>query len=151
MKSVFEIIKNFKKSNKKPKYVPFQILISWFKAVGKHLSRHSFPYDYKYNKLYVIVDSETWLHNFLNLKKSIIENLKLLVPFYRIKDINFKVDTSIKISDFIEERLISDSKIPNHYKNKISSLISKIEDPKLRDALYDYLKNLTHLYLKKEK
>ena len=69
-----------------------QLLENWENLVGKEIARHTQPVGIKKKKLFVKVDSSTWVYELsTHHKEEILDRLKQASKKFLIADIYFKI------------------------------------------------------------
>ena len=119
-----------------------EITANWTSIVGENTSKHSMPVSLVNKTLLINVDDPIWVNELTMYKSEIINNIQNNVKQknvrYLIKYIKIK---NGKVTPHNEEKQKA-KPLPQIDKNKlklIESRTSIIKDPKLKDALTNYL------------
>ena len=67
------------------------IYIVWKEEVGENISAHTTPVFFKNGRLFVDVDSSTWLNELKFMKTKIIKSLNERLEANKVRDIVFKI------------------------------------------------------------
>jgi len=66
--------------------------MNWEEIVGKNISSHAKPAFFKYGKLFINVDSSSWLNELKFLKEKIKEKINKKLGTNKVKEIYFKIN-----------------------------------------------------------
>ncbi|MCX7821300.1 MAG: DUF721 domain-containing protein [Brevinematales bacterium] len=140
IKSLTLGIKNFFNSYSDKNLILLGIIQkNWRKIVGDAIYFHSLPYKISNNRLFVYVNDNIWVNELAINHDEIKNKISNYTKTNKIEKIFFKFNPEIKIIEKKKEIEKPKKLILSQEKEKeIDNLVSKIEDPILKDALKHY-------------
>lgn len=112
--------------------------LTWAKAVGNHIAKHSEPDRLMRGVLTVRVDSPTWSSELLHMKPTVLAKIQEISPGSGITNLRFVQGSLRSKLDHSEEKVAASPLPPPlpEESERASKMVSQVEDPDLRAALF---------------
>ncbi len=118
----------------------YSIWAAWKEIVGESVALQTQPRAIRNRILFVDVSHPTWMQQLQFLKSTLLDKINVFLGEPLIQDIRFKLGKiSPPISTPSKTHLLEDEKIDKTTLNQIESIVQKIEDKEVRNALRELL------------
>jgi len=134
-------IKTFFKNFSSPNYIILaQLRNNWGKIVGEKVASHSIPVALKDKKLIINVNDSIWLQELSLQSDEIKNNIHSFLKRNFLESIHLKFGEVKKVKSRGKNSEEVEPELPLEIEKLIEEKVSRIEDPKLREAFKHYFK-----------
>ena len=116
----------------------YTLIDQWEIFAGPQIAFHTLPYQLKFKKLFLYVDSSAWINQLIYLKQELMDKINKVAGETWVKDILFKIGSVEKNEEIPEEEQASPSNgkaISLEEMALIENYVSSLKEKELKDQL----------------
>ncbi|MBI1821890.1 MAG: DUF721 domain-containing protein [Nitrospirae bacterium] len=117
----------------------YTLIDQWETFVGPQIASHTLPYQLKFKKLFLYVDSSAWMNQLNYLKQELTDKINKVAGEPWVREIFFKIGSVEKnVETAVEEKTVSpqnDKTVSREELFLIEKYLSSLKEKELKDQL----------------
>ncbi|MHB8482202.1 MAG: DUF721 domain-containing protein [Nitrospiria bacterium] len=117
----------------------YTLIDQWESFAGPQIASHTLPYQLKFKRLFLYVDSSAWMNHLNYLKQELMDRINKVAGENWVKDILFKIGSVEKRAEPLGEDKHISSEIENSISGEemvlIENYVSSLKEKELKDQL----------------